>query len=95
MVDWEARDVAMFLLEMTHDLGIKYENADLSQLSNVDGRKLLTMEPKHFDKVIPKEGQRVYDYIRHYINHEMLAGTYELNNLIIFSAIIKIPKLYL
>ncbi|KAA0198562.1 hypothetical protein HAZT_HAZT006146 [Hyalella azteca] len=72
MSEWEFRHVAHFLIEATHDLGIQYENTDLSQLSKVNGQKLLNMTPENFEKFAPTEGERIFDYVRRHRNHQLI-----------------------
>ncbi|KAF2366346.1 Ets domain [Trinorchestia longiramus] len=74
MAEWEFRHIAHFLIEATHDLGIQYEYTDFSQLSKVNGQKLIAMRPEHFEKFAPSQGQRIYDYVRRHKNHELLTN---------------------
>lgn len=74
MNEWEFRDVAHFLIEATHDLGIRYEDADFSQLSKVNGQILIAMKPEDFEKFAPSDGQRIYNYVCRHRNHEVLTA---------------------
>lgn len=74
MAEWQLRDVTHFLLEATYDLGIRYENSDLTQLSNINGKKLMEMEPRDFEKFTPGEGRKVYDYVQRNKNEEIITN---------------------
>lgn len=67
MVEWQNRDVMYFLLGATKRNVFLFENANLSKLSNVNGKKLIAMEPTHFEEFSPGDGQKIYEYVQqHY-----------------------------
>ena len=64
MSQWEFKDVAHFLIEAIHDLGIRYEDANFSLFNYVDGKKLASMTVKDFESFAQQSGEKVYHYVQ-------------------------------